>query len=75
MNIYQQMIIEDIKCTPEIAEELEEIMRQDIFHSTLDWLSRVQFRKGAREAKEVYDFTNSPEGIAYIEELERQMLL
>ena len=29
---------------------IETIMREDIFHSTLDWQSPAQFRAGAREA-------------------------
>ena len=72
MNIYQQMIIEDCHVSPEIAAELEEIMRNDIFHSTLDWQTRKQFRKGAKEAKEMYDFMNSPAGKDYMDELEKE---
>jgi DnaJ-domain-containing protein 1 len=33
--------------------EIEEIMRQDILHSTLDWVSAKQFDAVAREAYEV----------------------
>lgn len=73
MSIYQQMIVEATKCDPAIAEELEEIMRNDIFHSTLDWMSRRQFNKGAREAHELYLYINSDEGKEYIKEIEDQM--
>lgn len=33
--------------------ELETIMRQEIFHSTLDWQTRDQLTQAAREAREV----------------------
>ena len=33
---------------------LEEIMRTEIFHSTLDWQSAEEFRNGARKAYELY---------------------
>jgi hypothetical protein len=35
---------------PEQIARIEECMRQDIFHSTLDWQTARQFAKGAREA-------------------------
>jgi hypothetical protein len=53
MTGYQEMIVQDTKCDPKDAPEVEDIMRNIIFHSTLDWQSRAQFRKGAREAYEV----------------------
>ena len=40
MNSYQHLIIEATGCTAAEAGEIEEIMRADIFHSTLDWQSR-----------------------------------
>jgi len=48
------MIINATGCKPEEAEEVEEIMRDVIFHSTLDWQTGAQFNKGAREAYQVY---------------------
>lgn len=48
-------------------------MRNDIFHSTLDWMSRRQFNKGAREAHELYLYINSDEGKECIKEIEDQM--
>ena len=33
---------------------LEEIMRGEIFHSTLDWQSPAEFRRGARKAYQLY---------------------
>ena len=35
---------------PERLAEIEECMRQDIFHSTLDWQTRGQLMAAAREA-------------------------
>jgi hypothetical protein len=29
---------------------IEDSMRDDVFHSTLDWLSAAEFERGAREA-------------------------
>lgn len=40
--------------------ELEEIMRQDIFHSTLDWQGRDLFDEGARMALEVFNELQKP---------------
>ena len=33
---------------------LERIMRRDVFHSTLDWQSAVEFARGARQALAFY---------------------
>lgn len=33
---------------------LEEIMRDEVFHSTLDWQSASEFREGARKAYAIY---------------------
>ena len=38
-----------------ILEEIEEIMRNDVFHSTLDWIQPDQFAEGARTARDVFD--------------------
>lgn len=40
---------------PKVLDELEDIMRNDIFHSTLDWQTKEEFDKGAKEAVEVYN--------------------
>lgn len=39
---------------PAVLEIVEDVMRNTIFHSTLDWQSREVFDRGAREAYEVY---------------------
>jgi hypothetical protein len=50
MGTYQEMIIEDTGCAPGDAGMIEHIMREDIFHGTLDWQSRSEFRRAARTA-------------------------
>jgi hypothetical protein len=48
---YQKAIAEATGVTdPAIIEQIETHMREDVFHSTLDWQSKAQFNKGAREA-------------------------
>ncbi len=63
MSAYQTMIIEDTRCNPDDAGMIEHIMRDDIFHSTLDWQTRAQLRGAARQAakrlrenRELYEF-------------------
>lgn len=40
--------------------EIEDTMRHVIFHSTLDWQTRAQLAKGAREAWEVVQIMRDP---------------
>lgn len=47
---YQKSIVADCGCSPKEAVEVEDLMRDVIFHSTLDWQTAKEFRKGAREA-------------------------
>ena len=68
------MIIEATKCDPKDAGEIERIMRDTIFHSTLDWQTKRQFNAGARKAKELLDYMRSPEGIAYAARVEDELL-
>jgi hypothetical protein len=63
MSAYQTMIIKDTRCNPDDAGMIEHIMRDDIFHSTLDWQTRAQLRGAARKAakmlqenRELYEF-------------------
>ena len=55
MSSYVEMICQDTGCTPEDAAMIEDIMRNDIFHSTLDWQSRAEFKTGAREAAKLLE--------------------
>jgi len=50
MSLYRQAIIEATSASGKDVEYIEDIMRHDIFHSTLDWLSRAQLARGARAA-------------------------
>jgi hypothetical protein len=51
--MYKAMIVKATGCAEHEAEEVEEIMRHEVFHSTLDWQTKAQFNKGAREAYQV----------------------
>jgi hypothetical protein len=56
MSGYTKLISEATGVT-DLGElrELEGIMRDTIFHSTLDWLSEKEFKRGAKKAKKVFD--------------------
>jgi len=51
MNGYTQGIEDLLRCTEKEAVIIEDLMRSQVFHSTLDWVSERQFNKGAREAQ------------------------
>jgi len=53
VSIYQNLIIKATGVDAKDAGYVEDIMREDIFHSTLDWQSRAQFVRAAREAVEM----------------------
>ena len=53
MSFYRRLIIEATGVNEKDAGYVEAIMRDDIFHSTLDWQSQAQFVRGAREAVEL----------------------
>ena len=50
MRAYEKDIIRVTGCSPEDAAMIEHIMREDIFHSTLDWQTATQFKRAARKA-------------------------
>ncbi|MCX5784617.1 MAG: hypothetical protein NTX59_02915 [Elusimicrobia bacterium] len=50
MSVYKQIIIEATAASGKDAEYIEDIMRNDIFHSTLDWQSRTQLVRAAKAA-------------------------
>ena len=54
LSVYQKSIVQVTGCEFALAPVLEDIMRNDIFHSTLDWLDESTFNKGAREAEQLY---------------------
>lgn len=52
MNIYHRTIAEATKRTdPGQLYLIEDCMRRDIFHSTLDWQTKAQLVAGARKAE------------------------
>jgi hypothetical protein len=62
MSGYEQDIAKVTGCNPEDAVMIEYIMREEIFHSTLDWQTAAQFNRAARRAasmlaadREVYE--------------------
>ncbi len=52
---YERDIIEQLGCSPQDASMVEDIMRRFVFHSTLDWQSDQQFRRGVLEAWEMLE--------------------
>jgi hypothetical protein len=64
---YKATIAEAIGDQPmAVLESVEDIMRHEIFHSTLDWQTRAQLHQGAREAFEVYQAMQMPEFAAML---------
>ncbi|MEX2580475.1 MAG: hypothetical protein WD342_15560 [Verrucomicrobiales bacterium] len=51
---YAAQIAEATGAPFEILAILERIMREEVFHSTLDWQTATQFRAGARKAHHLY---------------------
>ena len=47
---YQRDILEQFRCSAEDAAIVEDIMRNHVFHSTLDWQSATELQRGTREA-------------------------
>ena len=47
---YTKIIIEATECSVEDAHEVEDIMRDVIYHSTLDWQTLQELTKSARLA-------------------------
>jgi len=50
MSLYRQAIIDATSASGKDVEYIEDIMRHDIFHSTLDWQSRTQLVNAAKAA-------------------------
>lgn len=49
---------------PEDLADIEDSMRNDIFHSTLDWQSPEVFADGARQAWELVQLFRDPVALA-----------
>lgn len=54
-SAYADLIAAATGAADELLPILENIMREEVFHSTLDWQSASQFRKGARQALAIYE--------------------
>ncbi len=68
-NHYTKLIAKALKvevsgATIKMLDQVEDFMRNDIFHSTLDWQTTAQFNKGAREGKAMWDYLQTAEGKA-----------
>lgn len=55
MSGYTKIIRETLGCSENRAAEVEEIMRHEIFHSTLDWQTREMLEQAARDADKILD--------------------
>ena len=53
-NSYAAMIQKATGAAEELLPALERIMREDVFHSTLDWQTRSEFNRGAKKAQAIY---------------------
>jgi hypothetical protein len=50
MTIYQEVIVEATGVGEKDAGFIEDIMRNDIFHSNLDWQTKAQLVRAAKQA-------------------------
>jgi hypothetical protein len=53
MSRYREIIKQATGCNDRKAIEIENIMRNVIFHSTLDWQTREELQNAARLAVEI----------------------
>ena len=61
MNYYEDLIIRATGVPGRDARYVEDIMRNDIFHSTLDWQTRAQLVRAARKAADLLKaYRNEP---------------
>ena len=49
-GLYTTIIMHATGCSPVEADRIEDVMRDDIFHSTLDWQTREELEEAARLA-------------------------
>lgn len=54
LNFLHEMICQATGVSPKLAPTIERLMREHIFHSTLDWQTAEQLEQGAREAHALY---------------------
>ena len=58
-STYADQIAAATGAADELLPILENIMREEVFHSMLDWQSASQFRDGARQALAIYEENSS----------------
>lgn len=58
MTGYHKQIQDATGCLDSEVEEIEDIMRHHVFHSTLDWQTKEQFDEGAVMAYEVFKISS-----------------
>jgi hypothetical protein len=61
LGCYEEHIIKTVQCSKTEVTVVEEIMRDHIFHSTLDWQTVDEFESGACEAYAVLKEMRDPE--------------
>jgi hypothetical protein len=54
LSFIHELICDEVMVSPQMASIIEQIMRDDIFHSTLDWQTAEELKDGARKAHELY---------------------
>ncbi len=54
-SAYADLIAKATGAADDLLPILENIMREEVFHSTLDWQSASQFQSGARKALAIYE--------------------
>lgn len=60
LSDYEKNIMADTGCAESEVVLVEEIMRRDVLHSTLDWLTPDEFRRAALEAFAVFKMLHRP---------------
>jgi hypothetical protein len=60
MSSYSDLIRETVKTslTDEQVEEIEDVLRNTVFHSTLDWQTKAQLQRGIRQAIKIIEICN-----------------
>lgn len=71
LSFYTKTILTDTGCALDDAWKVEDIMRNFTLHSTLDWLSRAQFRREARKAYKILQEQRA-DMQEYFDDLERR---
>jgi hypothetical protein len=54
LTVYEKLIAKATSASDTILPILENIMRDEVFHSTLDWQDDAQFTAGARRALRIF---------------------